>query len=107
MTTHAERIAAETGLPLSDVLDNAPDEASPACHACNGCTERVGIFRQCIDCGGVHGNQISRAVARQVFGIGQDMISDAHDVTYFDIEVGGRRVHGWYSPSRARVVQYG
>lgn len=104
--TRPEQIAAYTGLPLSDVLDNMPDEIGPGCRACGGCTERTGCFHICRDCGGVHGS-VTRATARQVFGLGVDMISDAPDATYFDVQVDGHRVHGWYSPSRSRVVQYG
>lgn len=107
LITMVELLAAETGLPLADVLDDPPDETGRACSACSGCTERVGIVRRCRDCGGIHGH-VSPWFAANVIGVGGEMLNaDPDDVTYFDIVVDDHRVHGWYSPSASRVVQYG
>lgn len=92
---------------------------------CPACSERatftvirVGtndfpVYR-CDGCSGLTRPQpILRQLADQLVGIDQPMLQEAEDATYFNLFVRDNptaqphRVHGWYSPSMRRVVQYG
>lgn len=63
----------------------------------------------CERCGGIDRQRPMDAMAAGLaFGIGRDMLPDADDQRYFSVVLqDGGRVHGWYSPSARRVVQYG
>lgn len=64
---------------------------------------------RCERCGAIHRTNVMDTMgAALAFGIGRPMLADAQDATYFDVPVqDSGRVHGWYSPSARRVVQYG
>lgn len=84
------------------------------CTACNGTLRPTPLGSQlskCESCGGLHGTlYLGEAVG--MVGLGKPMVSGEYsDSKYFDLTVlgseGVERVHGWYSPSLGRVVQYG